>query len=229
VRIIWVFTGAYWQSVFSRAKTAAVRGEDVNDSDTWKNVLIVAWTGTRGIISLATALALPLTMENGDAFPKRHSIIFLAFIVIFVTLVVQGLSLPLLIRLLRVKPQRNHDGEEKELKLYLASSTLHYIDNDFPISLESALREQLKRKYETLVNNLTKEIRADKTRRTDDESIQAPVTPLLNAQVEVSRFQRELLIKLHKEGTFSDDALRQVELERDVDDLKLDMQLPKEE
>lgn len=229
VRIIWVFAGAYWQNVFSRAKTAVVSTEDVNDSDTWKNVLIVAWTGTRGIISLATALALPLTMENGDAFPKRHSMIFLAFIVIFVTLVVQGLSLPLLIRFLRVKPQRNHDSEEKELKLYLANSTLHYIDNEFPISLQSTLKEQLKRKYETLVNNLTKEIRADKKRGTDDESIQAPVTPLLNAQVEVSRFQRELLIKLHKEGTFSDDALRQVELERDVDDLKLDMQLPKEE
>ena len=229
VRIIWVFAGAYWQNIFSSAKTAVVAGEDVNDSDTWKNVLIVAWTGTRGIISLATALALPLTLMNGDAFPKRHSIIFLAFIVIFVTLVVQGLSLPLLIRFLRVKPQRNEESEEKELKLYLASSTLHYIDHDFPISLESTLKEQLKRKYETLVNNLTKEINADKKRRINDESIQAPVTPLLNAQVEVSRFQRELLIKLHKEGAFSDDALRQVELERDVDDLKLDMQLPKEE
>ena len=79
------------------------------------------------------------------------------------------------------------------------------------------------------MNNLTKEIRADKKRRINDESIQAPVTPLLNAQVEVSRFQRDLLIKLHKEGTFSDDALRHVELERDVDDLKLDMQLPREE
>jgi len=201
----------------------------VNDSDTWKNVLIVAWTGTRGIISLAAALALPLAMENGDAFPKRHSIIFLAFIVIFVTLVVQGLSLPLLIRFLRVKPERNQEREEKELKLYLAINTLHYIDHDFPISLESKLKEQLKRKYETLVNNLTKEIRADKKRRINDESIQAPVTPLLNAQVEVSRFQRDLLIKLHKEGTFSDDALRHVELERDVDDLKLDMQLPREE
>jgi CPA1 family monovalent cation:H+ antiporter len=51
---------------------------------------------TRGVISLAAALALPLLLEDGTPFPKRHSIIFLAFVVIFVTLVVQGLSLPLL-------------------------------------------------------------------------------------------------------------------------------------
>jgi CPA1 family monovalent cation:H+ antiporter len=78
-----------------------------NQDSTWKNVLVVAWTGTRGVISLAAALALPLLLEDGTPFPKRHSIIFLAFVVIFVTLVVQGLSLPLLIRWLKIKPQDN--------------------------------------------------------------------------------------------------------------------------
>jgi CPA1 family monovalent cation:H+ antiporter len=76
-------------------------------------VLVVAWTGTRGVISLAAALALPLMLQNGTHFPKRYSIIFFAFVVIFVTLVVQGLSLPLLIRWLKIKPQDNTDAEEK--------------------------------------------------------------------------------------------------------------------
>ena len=228
VRIVWVFAGAYWQNFFRRKKHAS--GDDDHSSDTWKNVLIVAWTGTRGIISLAAALALPLTLENGDAFPKRHSIIFLSFVVIFVTLVVQGLSLPLLIRFLRVNPQSNEDSEEKELKLYFATSTLHFIDYEFPMYLESKLREELKKKYETLVSDLTSEIRINKKRQANKEPIlTSPVTPLLHAQVELSKFQRELLIKLHKEGTFSDTALKKVELERDVDDLKLNMQLPKEE
>lgn len=228
VRIVWVFAGAYWQNFFRRKKKAS--GDGDNSSDTWKNVLIVAWTGTRGIISLAAALALPLTLENGDVFPKRHSIIFLSFVVIFVTLVVQGLSLPLLIRLLRVRPQSDEDSEEKELKLYLATSTLHFIDHDFPIYLDNKLKEELKKKYEALIRNLTREIRVNKKREANNEPIRAaPVTPLLNAQVELSKFQRELLIKLHKEGAFSDTALKKVELERDVDDLKLDMQLPKEE
>ena len=115
VRIIWVFAGAYWHNIFKKgASGQSISGED--DQQTWKNVLIVAWTGTRGVISLATALAIPLTLLDGSAFPKRNSIIFLAFIVIFVTLVVQGLSLPLLIRWLGIKPQTHPAREEKELQ-----------------------------------------------------------------------------------------------------------------
>ena len=231
VRIIWVFAGAYWQRFFTRKKKAAeINPKEKVEPVDWKNILIVAWTGTRGIISLATALALPLTLESGEAFPKRHSIIFLAFVVIFVTLVVQGLSLPLLIRLLGVKPKDAEYNEEKELKLYLVTSTLHFIEHEFPIYIENKISDELKKKYTTLANTLTKEIKATKKRIANDEDIiVTPVSPMLNAQIEVSKFQRELLIKLHKDGTFSDTAIKHAELERDIDDLKLDMSLPKEE
>src|SRR5678815_3696339 len=93
IRIIWVFAGAYHQHILKR-KSAAINDEEETD---WKNILIVAWTGTRGVVSLATALALPFTLYNGDSFPKRHSIVLLAFSVILITLVIQGLTLPLLI------------------------------------------------------------------------------------------------------------------------------------
>ncbi len=230
VRIVWVFAGAYWGKIFRRKNKDGNELNKVETSAQWKNILIVAWTGTRGIISLATALALPLMLDDGSAFPRRHSIIFLAFVVIFVTLVVQGLSLPLLIRILDVKKQPNEDNEENELRLYLAANTLHFIDHEFPFHLENKIRDPLKKKYETQINNLTKEIRANKQRQnTDAVADPQPVSPALNAQIEISKFQRELLIKLHKEGTFSDTALKQAELERDVDDLKLDLQLPKEE
>lgn len=228
VRFVWVFAGAYWQSLFTGRKKENIRGLDENELNTWKNVLIVSWTGTRGIISLAAALALPITLENGNIFPQRHPIIFLSFIVIFITLVVQGLSLPLLIRLLRVKSPGNKDNEENELKLLLATSTLHFIDHEFPIHLESKLKDHLKSRYEKLVNNLTKEISVNKKLQADNEPIPAtPVTPLLNAKLELSRFQRELLIKLHKEGSFSDTTLKKMELERDIEDLNLDMQRSK--
>ncbi len=99
VRIIWVFAGSFLQKHFQKKGTTADDElANENESNTWKNVLVVAWTGTRGVISLAAALALPLLLADGSPFPKRHSIIFLAFVVIFVTLVVQGLSLPLLIK-----------------------------------------------------------------------------------------------------------------------------------
>lgn len=231
VRILWVFAGAYWQNVFNKKKKSSVDLADDNDPDsTWKNVLIVAWTGTRGVISLATALALPLLLQDGTAFPKRHSIIFLSFVVIFVTLVVQGLSLPLLIRWLKIKPQSNSMAEEKELQLLLASSTLNFIEQDFPIDLENKVRDPLKRKYELLINNLTKEIVRQK--KAKQKQIEIPVLqpdPLLNAKLEISKFQRDLLIKLHKEGDFSDAVLKKVEQEMDVDELKLNLQLPNED
>jgi CPA1 family monovalent cation:H+ antiporter len=180
------------------------------------------------VISLAAALALPLLLEDGTPFPKRHSIIFLAFVVIFVTLVVQGLSLPLLIRWLKIKPQDNTIEEEKELQLYLANSTLSFIEQEFPIQLDDKLQEQLKKKYELQINDLTKEIRRQKKAKRNDEEIKPPPpNDLVNAQLEISKFKRELLVKIHKEGEFSDAAIKKVEREMDIDELKLELKVRK--
>jgi monovalent cation/hydrogen antiporter len=231
VRIIWVFAGASKKKFFQlRKKTSDAKAITDADDDTWKNVLIVAWTGTRGVISLAAALALPLVLEDGTPFPKRHSIIFLAFVVIFVTLVVQGLSLPLLIRWLKIKPQDNTATEEKELQLYIAGSTLNFIEHEMTEQLDNKLQSQLKNKYEMLIQDLTKEIKRHKKAKRNDEEIKLPPpNTLLNAQLEINKFKRELLVKMHKEGEFSDAAIRQVEREMDIDELKLDLKVPKEE
>jgi CPA1 family monovalent cation:H+ antiporter len=225
VRIVWVFAGAYWRNILSSKSTDELSDE----KQTWKNVLIVAWTGTRGVISLATAMAIPLVLGDGSPFPKRNSIIFLAFVVIFVTLVVQGLSLPLLVRLLGIKPKQNPDSEEKEVELYLAINTLQYVE-EFSSPLTSEVRVQLKGKYEQLVNSLSREIHSHKnpTVLNQDAPVLTP-DPMVLAQLEIKRFQRELLVKLHKQGEFSDDAIRQVERRMDIGELKLNLQLPKDE
>jgi monovalent cation/hydrogen antiporter len=231
VRIIWVFAGAYWLIFFQKKKKTGdiLSANNINDS-TWKNVMVVAWTGTRGVISLSAALALPLVLENGGAFPKRSSIIFLAFVVIFITLVVQGLSLPLLIRWLKIKPQDDADEEEKELQLHMATTTLHFIEQELTVRMNNNLQGKLKKKYEDLIYNLTKEIRRHKKAKRNDEEIHAaPPGVFLNAQLEVARFQRDLLLKLHKEGEFSDAVIRQVEEEMDINELKLNLHVPKEE
>ena len=230
VRIIWVFTGVYWQNIFSKKKASLAISIGEDPDNTWKNVLIVAWTGTRGVISLATALAIPLLLQDGTPFPKRHSIIFLAFVVIFVTLVVQGLSLPLLIRGLRIKKEDNTNAEEKELQLLMANSTLNFIEQDFPIVLDNKVQERLIKKYELRINDLTKEIvRHKKAKHKEGKLPVAKPDDMLNAKLEISKFQRDLLIKMHKEGEFSDATLKKVEQEMDVDELKLNLQLPKEE
>ena len=231
VRIIWVFAGAYWQNFFQKKKkNGDVLSASNNQDNTWKNVLVVAWTGTRGVISLAAALALPLVLQDGTVFPKRHSIIFLAFVVIFVTLVVQGLSLPLLIRWLKIKPQDDTDPEEKELQLYFATTTLHFIEHELPVQLDNKSREYLKNKYEQLINNLTKEVRQHKKAKHNDKEVKATQPDvMLNARLEISKFQRGLLLKMHKEGEFGDAAIKKVEKQIDVDELKLNLEVSKDE
>lgn len=230
VRVVWVFAGAYLQNRFSKKKKIStdITEPDIPD-DTWKNVLVVAWTGTRGVISLAAALALPFFMENGLLFPKRHSIIFLSFMVIFVTLVVQGLSLPLLVRLLKLSKPESTAGEENELRLHLATHTLQFIEEDeFPVAMNPQLQQQVKIKYEQQVKKYTVAVtRYAKAKRLHKAEPLIAEDVQLNVQLAISQFQRSILLKLHQEGQFSDEVIRQAEREMDIDELKLNMQISK--
>src|SRR5271170_4923548 len=114
IRILWVFPAAY----LPRLLFKSIRRRDPYPS--WRHVTIIAWTGMRGVVSLAAALALPLTMDrtpDGPPFEDRDLILFLTFIVILATLVVQGLSLPLLIRWLGVKDDGLMEKEERQARL----------------------------------------------------------------------------------------------------------------
>ena len=86
--------------------------------------MIVSWTGMRGVISLAAALALPLTTNAGEPFPERNLILFLTFCVILTTLVVQGLSLPALIRALGVEDDGSGEREETKGRIHVAQAAL---------------------------------------------------------------------------------------------------------
>ncbi|GAB4015511.1 Na+/H+ antiporter [Spirosoma migulaei] len=81
-------------------KTQDSRFEDAQLD--WKNCLIISWSGMRGIVSLATAIALPVTLADGQAFPQRDTVIFIAVVTVLITLVGQGLSLPMLVKRLGV-------------------------------------------------------------------------------------------------------------------------------
>jgi len=142
---------------------------------------------------------------------------------------VQGLSLPLLVRLLGVKPGSNEDKEVKELQLYIVNSTLHFIDEEFSTGSGTTFKEQLKEKYENSARRLTREIRTHRKNEKKEEQLPVViVTPMQDAQVTIGKFQRELLLKLHKEGTFSDMAIKEAERNMDIDELKLNQLLPKE-
>lgn len=227
IRILWVFISASYQNIFRRVRRTGSTLPDSPPVETpWKSVVIIAWTGTRGVVSLATALALPLTLRGGTLFPNRPLILFLAFVVIFATLVLQGLTLPLLIKLLNVKPQDTQKQEEKELQLFLATQVFNFVEHDFPMTLDVRLRSQLKRRYEAMISMLTNEIQ-DNSRKQPVREQTFPLSQLLNAQNEIANFQQELLIKLRREGRFTDDIIRDAEHVLDFDKARIDTLLVK--
>jgi monovalent cation/hydrogen antiporter len=132
-----------------------------------------------------------------------------------------------LIRLLDLKPANDVDKEAKELELYVVNSTLHYIDHELNMKLEPRTREELKLKYKMLGEKLAKEI--DTHTQNENEVDQVPVrtlTAIQQAQIEIVRFQRELLLQFHKNGEFSDAAIKEVERDMDITELKLNQLLP---
>lgn len=82
---------------------------------TWLLPLLLGWTGMRGVVSLAAALAIPVTLSDGSNFPHRSLILFITFVVILLTLVVQGLTLPVLIRRSRLFDIVAHEDPEEEM------------------------------------------------------------------------------------------------------------------
>ena len=117
LRMAWVVPGTYLPWIISKAQRRSQSRPPMS------HTLLVGWTGMRGVVSLAAALALPLT------FPNRGVIIFLAFFAILVTLVLQSLTLPMVVRMLLGKGRSAEDAEseEREARLTAARAGLAYI------------------------------------------------------------------------------------------------------
>ena len=139
VRIAWVFASTNVLRLIS----ASLRKSD--PYPTWQNVAIVAWTGIRGVVSLAAALAVPLMLSDGSPFPGRDYILFITFCVILATLVLQGLSLPTVIRRLGVVDDGLANVEERTARLKANEAALAYlgeVDSQFPPDIVERLRAE---------------------------------------------------------------------------------------
>ncbi len=205
IRILWVFPAAYLpRRLFKR-----IRAKDPYPS--WQQLTIVGWTGMRGVVSLAAALALPLTIQNGSSFPGRDLILFLTFTVILVTLVVQGLSLPPLIRWLGVEDDGSAEKEEREARLKAnraALTRLNEISEYDPAKVDALQR--LRIEYE------------DHIRQVEGAERENAGTPLRlfsseyeRLSYEALREERRTILRLRNESVISDEVLRRIQ--RDID------------
>src|SRR4029079_1601237 len=115
-RFLWVVPGTFL--------TAWMRREKRPIQNPGRASIVLRWAGMRGAVSLAAALALPLTTHAGSAFPNRELIIFLTFGVILASLVVQGLSFPALLRLIGIEDEGRTEKEENKARIFATEAAL---------------------------------------------------------------------------------------------------------
>ncbi|MFD3930107.1 Na+/H+ antiporter [Streptomyces sp. NPDC058614] len=181
-RFVWVYPATFLPRILS----ARIRKRE--DNPTWKGPFVIAWAGMRGVVSLAIAFSIPMTMHGGEDFPDRNLILFLTFTTVIGTLVVQGLTLPPLIRLLKL-PGRDAQTEtlaEANAQAQASRAAEKRLDellederNALPPPLADRLRTVLERRrnavWERLgaVNPVTGETADDTYRRLSGEMIDA--------------------------------------------------------
>ena len=212
VRLLWVFPAAYIPRMLSRR----VRERDPYPS--WQPILLIGWTGMRGVVSLAAALALPLVTSNGTPFPRRDLILFLTFCVILVTLVLQGLTLPMLIRWLKIVDDVSIQREEMEGRLRAAEAAMVRLDElTAPDNLLAApeMVEWLRTQYRDRIRRISACCVAM------DRGSFNQLAAFRNLQREVIAAERKTAIRLRNQGVINDEVLHRIEHDLDLEEARL--------
>ena len=211
VRIGWVFIATY----LPRSLSKRIRERDPYPD--WRNVAVVAWAGMRGVISLAAAFALPFVLPNGNPFPGRNYILFFTFAVILVTLVFQGLTLPILIRKLGIKDDGSTDEEERKARVEANKAALSLVENladkgDFSADAISRLRAE----YDDRLAQL------ELCAQSDEDCSGGIATPQYQRlQQEALNVERQTIIRLRNQHVINDDALRKIQRDLDLAEARL--------
>jgi CPA1 family monovalent cation:H+ antiporter len=213
LRVAWMFPGAFFANV--------IRRRLLGQKDTLppaRNIFIVGWTGMRGVVSLAAAIALPQTLAHGEPFRQRNMIIFLAFSVILVTLVLQGLTLPPLIKALGVAGGGTQTQEESEARREILQAALDHLEksrgNDDSATLEvyDDLAQHYRRRMETLNEDGAQE----------QNSGGAGFYKRFNElSRELLRVERQTAVRLRNHRRIGDELLRDIEHELDLSEARL--------
>jgi monovalent cation/hydrogen antiporter len=211
-RFAWVFASLYLPHLLR----ARIRGLDPVPS--WQAKVVLAWSGMRGAVSLAAALALPLTTDAGAHFPNRELIVFLTFSVILGTLVVQGLTLPVLIRVLDLEDDHLEEHEDTKARIHAAEAALarleELVDEDW-VREETA--DRLRRYYGFRRSRFKERIDGE-----GDGSIEQRSSDYQRLIRELLDAERQAVLELRRDRRISDDVMRQVVRDFDLEEARLD-------
>ena len=212
LRLLWMYPGAYVSYAIRRRIL-----HQNNSMPSAREIFVVGWTGMRGVVALAAAIAIPERLADGSAFPERNLIIFLTFSVILVTLVLQGLTLPPLIRVLGLAGAEHKNTEEEGARRIIASAALAYLEEarrqDLPDF--APIYDDIARRYTQRLASLSKECNKNDILSTKRmERYRAVLRELL-------QMERKAAVRLRNEGRINDEVLRRIERELDLSETRL--------
>lgn len=214
IRFLWVYPTTF----IPRWLFKSVRKEQ---SPGWKVPLVIGWTGMRGVVSLATALSIPFALDNGSPFPHRNLILLITFVVIFITLVIQGLTLPFLVKKLKIPaidyvlPQ---EQQEAQIKIRLNRLAINHINTNYYEMIERS----------NLLKNYYSQILTE-TENTENQLDIFECNTCTNQEMkrfesilkEIYEKQRLAIFQMRREKYYDDEEIRKAELQLDLNDLKI--------
>jgi monovalent cation/hydrogen antiporter len=213
IRIVWVFPATY----VPRWIVPGLRARD--PSPPWRYPAFTAWSGMRGAVTIAAALVIPLHTDDGLPFPGRDLIIFFAFCVVLATLVGQGLSMPAVIRALRLEEDDGGaEAEEALARVRAAEAALERLDE-----LESEAwvlddtAERLRGQYRFRIERFSARMDPDGDRRIEKRSMK-----FQRLRRELLDAERHAVVEMRNTGEISDEVMRRVERDLDLEMSRLD-------
>jgi monovalent cation/hydrogen antiporter len=207
LRIVWVPVFTYVPRLLFR------RVRERDPYPPWQAPAMIAWAGFRGAVSLAAALALP------TALPNRDLIVFLTFAVILVTLVGQGLTLPMLIKVLRIPDDGGADREDAKARIKAAEAALVRLEE---LANEDWAREDTIERLRGQYRFRSNRFRA-RYQGVDDEGVEERSAQFQRLRRELLEAERQAVLALRNEGTITEEVMQRVLRDIDLEDSRLDL------
>ena len=207
VRFAWVFAGLLGPKWIARRMS------------NWRGAVFLSWSGMRGAVSLAAALALPLQTDSGEPFPGRDLILFLTFAVILVTLVGQGLTLPYVIRLLGIEDDGRDEREDAKARIHAAEAALVRLEE---LVDEEWVRDDTAERVRGAYRFRTNRFRA-RLDDGDDGSIESRSQDYQRLRRELLEAERRALVELRRTGVINNEVWLRVGRDLDLEDQRLDI------
>lgn len=211
LRLLWMYPGA-WTSYLIRTKLLGNASKPPGS----REVFVLGWTGMRGVLSLAAAISLPEHVDGGQPFPERNLILFLTFSAILTTLVLQGLTLPPIIRALKICPGKDAKAERDRARRAMLEAALASLD---------VLEEDEKPEDDWIVEDLIHHYKQRLNLVAGGETEALPRQRDYLAYRELTRtlrsVERAALLAQWSENRISDEVLRELERELDLEEARL--------